>query len=172
MEDLYVEQIVEKEETKKDRVKKFIIVIIACAVSMVLSIPQLFGGPINASPLIIVVAIIANYFFKKLNIEYEYLYTNGVLDIDCIYNKSKRKNIFSAQVSEFIVMAHIDDTEHLSGYSALPIKDFSSGEVYGNTYMFITYYNKEKIKVIIEPNEKLLKGMLMYMTPKKLFVRK
>ena len=94
MDDLYIEQIVEKEETKKDRMKKIIIVIIACFVSVILSYPKLFGGPINASPLIIIVAIIANYRFKKLNIEYEYLFTNGVLDIDCIYNKSKRKNIF------------------------------------------------------------------------------
>lgn len=172
MEDLYIEQIVEKEESKKDRIKKIIIVIIACVISVLLSHPNLFGGPINASPLIIVVAIAANYFFKRLNIEYEYLYTNGILDIDCIYNKAKRKNIFSAKVSEFIVMAHINDTEHLSGYSALPIKNFSSGEIYGNTYMFITYYKKEKIKVIIEPNEKLLKGMLMHMTPNKLFIKK
>jgi len=170
MDDMYVEQIVEKEETKKDVLKKMAIVIGACFLSLLLSI--IFGDPIHASPLIIVVAIIANYFFKRLNIEYEYLYTNGTLDIDCIYNKSKRKNIFSAEVSEFDVMAHIDDKEKFKGYSALPVKNLSSGGVYGNTYMFITYYNKEKVKVIIEPNEQLLNAMMVYMTPKKLFLKK
>ncbi len=170
MDDLYVEQLVAKDETKKDISKKILIVIIACALSLVLSV--VFGDPIHASPLIIVVAIGASYFFKKLNIEYEYLYTNGTLDIDCIYNKSKRKNVFSAEVSEFIVMAHIDDKERFNGYSALPIKDFSSGEIYGNTYMFITYYNKQKVKVIIEPNEKLLDAMMLSLTPRKLFKKK
>ena len=95
MDDLYVEQLVEKEETKKDVFKKIGIVVIACIVSMLLSSQWLFKDPIHASPLIIVVAIIASYFFKRLNIEYEYLFTNGTLDIDCIYNRSKRKNIFS-----------------------------------------------------------------------------
>lgn len=171
MNDLYVEQLVEKEETKKNVFKKICIVVIACVVSLMLSSQWLFKDPIHASPLIIVVALIASYFFKRLNIEYEYLFTNGTLDIDCIYNRSKRKNIFSAEVSEFVVMAHIDDKEHFKGYSALPVKDLSSGGVYGNTYMFITYYNEQKVKVIIEPNEQLLNAMMIYLTPRKLFIK-
>ncbi len=170
MDDLYVEQIVEKEESKKDSFKRVLIVAIACVFTIIFSF--LFGDPVHASPLIIIVAIVANWFFKRLNIEYEYIFTNGTLDIDCIYNKAKRKSLYSFNVSDFIVMAHIDDKERFAGYSALPVRNLSSGEIYGNTYMFITYHNKQNVKFIIEPNAQLLDAMLKYMTPRKLFVKK
>lgn len=180
MEDTYVEQIVKKEESKKDTMKRFLIVGIACVLSMFFvivfaNIPEVDGvksSPIQAIPFIIVIGIVCNIFFKRLNKEYEYMFTNGTLDIDCIYNKSKRKNVFSVHVSEFIVMAHIDDKEYLAGFSAVPTRDFSSGEIFGNTYMVITYYNQEKVKFIIEPNEKLLNAIKKYIEPTKLYLKK
>mgnify|MGYP007002624499 CR=1 FL=1 len=39
-------------------------------------------------------------------------------------NKSKRKNVFQGNATEFEVFAHIDDKEHLAMYENLPIVDF------------------------------------------------
>ena len=38
--------------------------------------------------------------------------------------------------------------------------------------MVITYYNQEKVKFIIEPNEKLLNAIKKYIEPTKLYLKK
>ncbi len=166
MEDLFKEQLVKKEESKKDLFKRACIVSAACVLALIMFI--LFKG-IPSTPLIIVIAIGAVYLIGRTNIEFEYIYTNGTLDIDCIYNKSKRKNVFSAEVYDFEIMAHINDETHLNEYKNLPIKDFSSGGIYGNTYVFVTYFKGQKMRIIFEPNKEIVDAMYIIMTPKKLF---
>lgn len=106
------------------------------------------------------------------NVEFEYVYTNGILDIDIIKNRSRRKNIFSAGVADFEIMAHISDTEHLAQYDTLPSVDFGSGETKENTYVFVTVVRGSKKRFIIEPKPELLKAMLTDLTPRRLFIRR
>jgi len=163
-EDVFKEQIIKKEKTKKDKIKKLII--LTLAVTFCITLPGIIG--IEPSTVIIFVVMFATYYVINLfNVEYEYAYTNGTLDIDCIRNKSRRKTVFSGDVSEFEIMAHISDTGHLGQYSSLKTKDFSSGEILGNTYVFVASYKGKNQKFIIEPNNEILN--LMY---QKLGVRK
>ena len=39
------------------------------------------------------------YLFRSMDIEYEYLYINGNLDVDKIMSKSRRKKVFEMNVS-------------------------------------------------------------------------
>ena len=99
---------------------------------------------------IILIGIIAYIAFVKiryLNQEFEYAYTNGSLDIDVIMNKSKRKNVFQGNATEFEVFAHIDDKEHLAMYENLPIVDFSSGRKKGKYLCFCSKLQEQKEKV-------------------------
>src|SRR5699024_2666160 len=53
-----------------------------------------------------VLLIVLDYFmFRRLDLEYEYLYVNGDLDIDKIMGKQKRKRIFSMNISELELLA-------------------------------------------------------------------
>jgi len=106
------------------------------------------------------------------DVEFEYTYTDGILDIDVIRHRSRRKTVFTAGVADFEIMAHIDDTEHLSMYKELPAVDFGSGETKDNTYVFVTVYNGKKCRYIIEPKPELLKAMLADLTPRRLFIKK
>jgi hypothetical protein len=113
--------------------------------------------------------------YKKvvgLNVEYEYIYTEDVFDIDIIRNRTKRKNILSIAVAEIEVMAHIDDVEHLVIYDDLPIKNYGSGEVLGNTYVFVATVNGKRNRFIIEPNDSMLNAFYKDLTPRRMFLKK
>ena len=45
------------------------------------------------------------HYVPKLEVEYEYLYVNGELDIDAIYSKQKRKKMGSYDASELEILA-------------------------------------------------------------------
>ena len=107
---------------------------------------------------------------KQLNLEFEYSYTNGILDIDIIKNRSKRIRIFEGVVSEFEVMAHIKDEGHLTMYSNLSIANYSSGKELKNTYVFVSTYKGKKRKFVIEPKEEMIKAMYTDLTPRRMFL--
>ena len=83
--DIYKEQLVTKKNTSKDLFKKFcvlfgtLILILACI--FVLPISGLFS------------------YYPLLNTEYEYIFTNGDLDVDKIMGKAKRKRLATFDVT-------------------------------------------------------------------------
>lgn len=185
--DVYKEQLVKREFGQRERSKRLYIIGIAVAVAVFFW--QICMDSASASYsegkdtmgyaftllIILIVGIdiyIAVKKIKELNREYEYAYTNGALDIDVIMNREKRKNVFSGMVSEFEIMAHIDDKEHLALYDKLPVSDFSSGEVLGNTYVFVTTYKGKRKKFIFEPREDILMDMRRELTPRRLYIKK
>lgn len=128
----------------------------------VLTFVFLFGGTI-IWPLwvgAIVFGVLTFFVAPKLDVEYEYLYVNGELDIDAIYSKQKRKRIGSYDVSELEIIApansHVLDSYLNKG---VKVKDFTSGDEHAKC--FIAVYNKEKEKVIIkvELDETILKDL-------------
>lgn len=185
--DVYKEQLVKRIFDQKDRSRRLYIIGIAIAVALFFW--QICQDSASASfaegndrmgyaftlLTLIIVGIdifIAVKKIRELNREYEYAYTNGALDIDVIMNRSKRKKVFEGIVSEFEIMAHIDDKEHLTMYDKLPAADFSSGEVLGNTYVFVTTYKGKRKRFIIEPREDILMDMRRELTPRRLYLKK
>ncbi|WP_058486093.1 DUF6106 family protein [Defluviitalea phaphyphila] len=170
MGDIFKEQLVHKNKTKKDKIISGLIILGAIFI-ILLSI-----SIIRNLTLLIILILIAGYgaywFIQRQNIEYEYVFTNGDLDIDKIINKSSRKRVLSTSVKNFEIMAHVEDKnyEHeLSNFEK--ILDFSSGEVKSNTYAALFMYENQKVKMIFEPNEEILKGILNYI-PRKLHIKK
>lgn len=185
--DVYKEQLVKREFDQKDRSKRLYIIGVAVAVALFFwevcqaraSVSFNNGddrmGYAFTLLTIIIVGIdiyIAVRKIRELNREYEYSYTNGSLDIDVIKNRSKRKKVFEGMVSEFEIMAHIDDKEHLTMYDKLPVSDFSSGEILGNTYVFVTTYKGKRKRFLFEPREDILMAMRRELTPRRMFLKK
>lgn len=169
MSDIFKEQLVKREKNTKDDFKKMLI----CAISVAFSILAVIGLGLGAGLVIVlVIALIASYFIYNMNIEYEYSVTNGDIDIDRIYNKSRRKRVFSGSCGDIEIMAHINDKEHLGSYTDAKVYDFSSGGIYGNTYVFVTEFKGKKAKIVIEPNDEILNAMAVVLTGRKLFKNK
>lgn len=176
MKDVFIEQLVRKNYTESDRRKKLVTIALSLAITIFIcnSVGYMALNEGNLAYMFITVFLIGLVIFlavkriKGLNVEFEYVYTAGVLDIDIIKNRSKRKNVFSGTVEEFEVMAHINDKEHLAMYNNLPLQNFSSCEILDNTYVFVTTGQGSKKRFVIEPKKELVDAMLVDMTPSRL----
>lgn len=156
MSDLYTEEIVKKEKTGKDMLIR--IGLIAGTVLSVLSF--LILGWIG---LVLIIGFgVADYFvIPSLDLEYEYLYVNGELDIDKIMSKQKRKRVYSADVSAVELMAPTQSHEldHYKSRSDIKKKDFSSGRADAKTYTMVLKADQGMEMVTFEPGEIILKDM-------------
>ena len=105
MNDYYTEQMVKKQADMKDMLIKAVLIAVT-----IVSFLIVLMFPVG---LILPVAMIVLdvFMFRRLNVEYEYLFLNGDLDIDKIMNKAKRKKVFSASVKDMEFFAPADAVE-------------------------------------------------------------
>ena len=168
MGDVFKEQIVKRKTTAKDTIIRICLVILVILIFFValMVIPSLA----------VIIAAAAGFgafvIMGFLNVEYEYVFTNGELDIDAIYNKSRRKRLFTAKVNDFEIMAHIEDRNHEGAFNNIQeFRDYSSGNPGPDTYVCLLNYNSKRLKLIIEPNEKMLKAIAGSINRRKLHLR-
>ncbi|MCL2708737.1 MAG: DUF6106 family protein [Defluviitaleaceae bacterium] len=168
MNDVFKEQIVRRKPTGKDKLKKAGLIVAVAAVFLItISYIGQFALFVTAAA-----GFGAFLLIGMLNVEFEYVFTNGELDIDAIFNRTRRKRMFSGYVKDFEIMAHIDDRNHTHDYdSAQEVKNYSSGETKENTYAFLANYKGKRQKIIIEPNEMMVKAFSTALTPRK-FIKK
>jgi len=169
MGDMFKEQIVKRQATSTDVIKRIGIILATIIVAFVaLSLPIQMIGPFIAAGAVFGAWYIMSFF----KVEYEYSFTAGELDIDAIYNRSRRKRVFSARVNDFEIMAHVEDNMHTGALSNAQVqKDYSSGVVGKDTYAFIINYENKRTKIIIEPNEVMLKALASVLTRRRLHVK-
>ncbi|MCC8015760.1 MAG: DUF6106 family protein [Eubacterium sp.] len=166
---VFVEQLVKHTYTKKDNRTRMIILIITAILIFIWmhNSVKYLAATIFLVVFTIVIAVFAMNFL--LNKEYEYTYAEGELDIDLIYNKSRRRRVFTGSIQEFEVIAPYKDKEHLDFYKNFPLRDYSGGLVAENTYVFVASYKGKKARFVIEPNERLLEMLRINISPLKFF---
>lgn len=102
MADVFLEQLVKKKNSGIDILKKSLILLaglILCMIALSFVMSQFFG---SIALLIAVGAIYFAWFFMtSLNLEFEYIYTNGEIDVDKIMAKRKRKRMTTVKISSF-----------------------------------------------------------------------
>ena len=173
MGDVFKEQLVKRQGNIKDTVMKAGIIAGALILFMVFSILAGMNNIVNTLfPLITLGLVFGAYFlFTMLSIEYEYIYTNGELDIDKIINKSRRKRVFSTDIRAIEIMAHIDDKSYQHEFDNIKkTMDFSSGKNGKNTYVARVAYNNETVKIIFDPNNIIQEAMMPVLTQRKFHV--
>ncbi|MCI9217034.1 DUF6106 family protein [Lachnospiraceae bacterium 42-17] len=159
MSDFYTEQLVKKQTTMKDVFIKALLVALAIvSVFVVLMFPVAIIVPV------IVIAVVV-VLIRRLDVEYEYLYVNGDLDIDKIMHKAKRKRVFSMNINSMELLAP-EGADELSQYRNARVLDFSSGMADAKRYVLVTAENGQVTKLVFEPNETIIEGMFL-MAPRK-----
>lgn len=159
MSDYYTEQLIKKQTDMKDMLIKAVLV--AAAIVSVLTI---FIMPMGLIIPIIVIALVW-FLISRLNVEYEYLYVNGDLDIDKIMNKSKRKRVFSANVDVMELLAPVD-SPRLDQFQNAKVMNLSSGSADARLYALIVSHNGQLTKLVFEPNDTIIEGVFM-LAPRK-----
>ncbi|MCL2704453.1 MAG: hypothetical protein FWE91_12760 [Defluviitaleaceae bacterium] len=166
MGDVFKEQLVKRMPTRKDALIKFGI-ISGCLLIAVIALALIPGF----LPIIVgVMGFVLFYVFGMMKKEFEYIITNGELDIDCIYGKARRRRKFSCDVRQALILAHAGnrDAEH-ELKAAEVVMDLGSGAVNENTWHLLAAQGGKRIKVIFEPNEMMFNAIKSYISPRKIY---
>lgn len=103
-------------------------------------------------------AIYGTYFlFQRLNQEFEYIYTDGELDIDVIYGKQSRKRMVSVKPWQIEAVCkaayHLD--EYRKRYPTQTVMDFSDGNRQ-TAYLMTVGDSSIKKLILFSPSDRLL----------------
>lgn len=146
MSDLYQEILVSRKTPAVNKLLK----VLAIGVTVIF----LLGGFMLLNFLLLIpgvaCAVACFFLLPKLEVEYEYLYVNGELDIDAIYSKQKRKRVASYDMAELEILAP-DRSHALDSYlnqNNTKVKDFSSGDPQAKCYVLV--FSKESKREIIK----------------------
>lgn len=104
----------------------------------------------------------AYYLSSKLNVEYEYIITNGILDIDKITNKSSRKRMISVD------LGGVTRLEKFNANALLSHKDtiFACDKDDPNAYLVVTdKTGQSTVSFVFAPNDKI-KSAIVKFAPK------
>lgn len=110
---------------------------------------------------------IASYFIKKMSYkEYEYIFVNGDIDVDVIYDQNKRKRVFSfnAKDMELLAPADSDEIKSLSGSPRKVLKFYPSTSK-ERIYLAVIRKGGNRFKLLFVPNEKFI-GLCFKYNPK------
>lgn len=152
--DVFNEQLIKKQKTSADTLKMAAIWGGAILLSAALSIFIPYIG-IMLAVLVIWGAI---FLTGRLKQEFEYSFTNGDLDIDVIYNRSRRKRIVTIDTKKLLGMEKVQNKEQAAkGYDK--VLDLSSGALSDDLYGLVYEIDYKKTRIFIEPNESILKAI-------------
>lgn len=157
--DSYKEQIIKIKPTVATYLCKSLIWILAFLVA----VGCFFAAIQIKFPFLMLISAAFIYLAYKinamLNIEYEYLATNGSVDIDKIINKSSRKRLVSFECSKIeAVYKHSLEYNKKSG-----VKTFICTDNLENAYIFaVTTKEFGKTHIIISPNEEFINHIKLF----------
>lgn len=161
--DVFKEQLVARKSNAKDLVKKVGVVLGA----IILLIVGATFVPSIAIFLALGLGWVAFVLIRRFNLEFEYIFTNGELDIDKIYNKLKRKHALTVDVRSFVVMVQMNNPSLKSEIGNITkVLDYSAGEVTDSTYAAVYEDDGQRIQLIFDPNEEIFKAIKMYIPRK------
>jgi len=173
VQDTFIEQMVKRGTKQKDNIRKAFILLGAL---IVLTIPWLIG--FNAvyfvePVLIMIVGLGVWILWRRSSREYEYIYTEGLIDIDVVYGRSSRKDVFSIDARKATLIAPASDpkAKELAEDKSFDRKVYAcEGEVREDTYVLIGEYKSRKYLVYWEPDERILEGIRHY-APRRAIIR-
>ena len=168
--DNYAEYMIRHHKTAADKVKSALYVLAALVLSAVFAyLPILLHSQITV--MVCLLCVVAVWYgcwtlLRRQNVEYEYVFVNGELDVDVIYAKSTRKNLVSVRMRDITFCARRDDERFDRQYSNVPahlylisaVSEAPGAKVYYVDFM----YNAEHTRLLFEPSDEILEMMKKY----------
>ena len=167
--DNFAEQLVKKEPTGADKIKKMMYLFSGIAVTLILAVlGVVFLGKGIITFMLLVAAAASGYctfyLFRSTKVEYEYTFTNGDLDIDKIIAQTKRKEMLTIQVSKFTNFGKYDDNtpEETADMTVIMATDnIASHEFYAD----FPHEEYGSARLVFCPNEKMLSNIKKSLHP-------
>ncbi len=123
------------------------------------------AGGLGMNVLLLLLAIaggIGGYIFMgKIHMEYEYAYTSGQIDIDVIYNKTKRKRLAEYDSEQLLCLAPKGSTALDNYPKDMPVEDYTSKDETKPYYVAIYKGDKGQVALHLELPEDIVNNMRM-----------
>ncbi len=165
--DSFMEYMIAQKQTAKTIFKKIGIYFGALLLTLVsffvmLMFPSMLIG--FAPMVIVLIFYIAYRINTSFDVEYEYILTNGELDVDKITNKKRRKRLVTIHCKSFTAFAKVGDKEFLSEENGefSKVIDASAKSSSLIDYYAVFYKNGQKIKLIFNPTQKMIEIFKIY----------
>lgn len=159
MREFMTEQLVAKKTTTKDIMIKAGLIFGTIIAFILFMISTNSVARIIFTVLFIALIFVDMYMFKRLDVEYEYTYFDGTLDIAKIMKKQLRKEMFSTDIKEDMEIIAPTGSHEVEHHQVEKVLDYSTQNKENKTYTMVTKYKGQKVKMIFEPNEKMLNSM-------------
>lgn len=160
--DIFAEQLVKKEADGKTIALKILIGILTALVAAAAVFFMLIGLPIVL--LAGIGAVYGGYYlFTGLDCEYEYIMTNGDIDVDKIIAKRKRKRLITAKVSLFDRFGRLEDAPEVSGGATIVKVDGLCAEATELYYADFIHQTIGETRLIFSPTEKIVEGIVSFL---------
>lgn len=156
--DFYAEYLVQKIPTSGDKVKQVLFLVgltLLCAV-IFLFVP--FG---LAFMLILALLYGAYHLFTGFNKEYEYIITNGQLDVDRISGQRDRKRLVTVDIENFTAFGKLSEAGEEPDGTTIVLASANNGET--DYYCDAKHKSAGNIRIIFTPNDKIIDGIGMYL---------
>ena len=159
--DTYIEQLVSKRPSTQDTLKKLGIAALAVIAAIVLFF--LAGTYVGAGFGFVFAAgaLYGGYYLlKNTDIEYEYIVTNGEIDVDKIIARSKRKRLITVKASSFTGYGLLSTAPNTSG--EITTIQASSGANEGDYYADFKHKDHGSVRLIFSPNDRVIESIRPY----------
>lgn len=155
--DVFVEQIVKKEVTGKDWALRILIGIGMGVLSAVSLFVLLFVFPLLGLLLLFAVIWGGYFLITGTDCEYEYIVTNGEIDIDKIIAKRKRVRLITAKASSFEAFGEYKDAPDIGdGVTTVSALGTDGGSPY---YADFKHPSAGNVRLIFSPSEKVIEAI-------------
>ncbi len=154
--DSFKEQIIRKQTTPKDLYTKVVIMLASVALAfgivfMALAVPRLAVIGIFLACLSVYGGF---YLTQNLNLEYEYIYTNGDLDIDKIIAQRSRKRLITINIKDTSDIGLADNAPDSERTVVLASARDPEAEDY---YIDAKHKSYGDVRIIFTPDEDMLR---------------
>ena len=161
MEVSYLEHIVRRApDTKTSVIKVAIIILSAILMYYVIILCQTFDGLLFLMPLFIAaVGWVGHRFYQNFNSEFEYILTDGELDIDKIAAKRRRKRLLNVKTGNYELVAPYNDSNKRdfdAGNFDLTLDVRSSPKAENVWFVICTVKDKGRVRVLFEPTDAMI----------------
>lgn len=163
--DVFLEYLLEKKSTPIDMLKKLGVVLAAFVLMIVvINILSMFGAfVVSYMPLFLAGIVYAAYVvMRNFNIEYEYIFTNGDLDIDIIKSRKVRKRLTNLNTKQIEIMARKENDVYKRDFESEAIaKKYDAVYDPSKGGIFCIIYNVDGVRTLLtfQPPEKLAEAM-------------
>ena len=161
--DIFVEQIVKKAPNSKDTAKKVLLVAAMCLLTAALAFVMMFMPAFAGVALLLLCGVMYGgyYLITGLDVEYEYIVTNGEIDIDKIIAKRKRSRLITCKVSSFEAFGKYESAPDIDSSVTIvsAVGTSLSGAESEMWYADFTHASAGKVRLIISAEDKVIEAI-------------